>query len=208
MNLAVVLLAAGGSTRLGEPKQLLVYGGRSLLRGAAERALAVAAGGPVAVVLGAGAERLRAELAGLAVEVVENPGWERGMGGSVRSGMARLDELARARGGEEPDGVLLMLCDQPLVGVEALGRVARAWAEVEREDAVAAAAYEGTVGVPTVFGRAYFGALRGLPEEGGAKGLLRRFAEKVVAVPLPEAGVDIDTREQFERLVGGGGSVL
>ena len=198
-RIAVILLAAGGSTRLGSPKQLLVYRGKSLLRRAAESALAVAESGPVAVVLGARAEALRAEVAGLDVRTMENPEWERGMGGSVRRGMERLGEAV-----EKVDGVLLTLCDQPLVGAEALGRLVAVFASAGREDAIVSAAYEGTVGVPVLFGRAYFETLRTLPEDAGAKGLLRRYAERVVAVPLPEGAVDIDTREQYDRLNAAG----
>ena len=199
----MILLAAGGSTRLGSPKQLLVYEGKTLLRRAAEAALA-SGGKPVVVVLGAGAAEARRAVDGLEVTTVENAGWAQGMGGSVRQGMAAVEALWREAGDPGPDGVLLTLCDQPRVGAEALGRIASAFTSARREETIAAAAYEGTVGVPVLFGRAYFEALRTLPEEAGAKGLLRRHAERVVAVPLPEGAVDIDTREQFERLMPGG----
>ncbi len=196
MNVAVILLAAGGSTRLGSPKQLLIYEGKTLLRRAAEAARAVAPG-PVVIVLGAGAERHREELSGLDVVVVENPAWEKGMGSSVRGGMEALLDFERRGGSGE--GVLLTLCDQPLVGAEALRKITAA-AEGCAGEIIVAASYDGTVGVPVWFGRAYFEELRCLPEEEGAKRLLRRHAARVVAVALPEAAVDIDTREQYERL--------
>lgn len=195
MNLAAVLLAAGGSTRLGSPKQLLTYRGRSLLRHAAETLLAVPCN-PVAVVLGARAATLRRELIGLDVLPVLNPAWGQGMGGSVRAGMLELEKAAA------PDAVLLTLCDQPLVGVEALRRMAAAFAQAQGMDAIVAAGYNDTVGVPVLFGRAYLDALRSLPLDAGARPLLRKHAAKVVAVPLPEAAVDIDTREQYARLLG------
>ena len=195
MNIGVILLAAGGSTRLGSPKQLLVYRGKTLLRHAAEAALATG-GRPVAAVLGFGAERLRAELAGLDVRPVDNPDWHRGMGTSVRRGVAALDADA--------DGALLMLCDQPLVTAEKLAMLVAAF----RQNAgagIVAAAYHGTVGVPVLFSRAYFDELRALPDDAGAKPILRRHRDAVLPVPLPEAAVDIDTREQYERLELNGG---
>ena len=199
MNVAVILLAAGGSTRLGSPKQLLTFQGCSLLRRAAAAALATGCR-PVVAVLGAWAETLRAELTGSELTLVENPAWERGMGGSIQRGMEALDRaLAGAEAGE-PDGVLLSLCDQPLVGEEALGRLLTVFQAADRTAAVVAAAYDGTVGVPVVFGRTYFDALRNLPEEAGAKALLKQHAAIVTAVPLPEGAVDIDTREQYDRL--------
>ena len=199
-QVAVILLAAGGSTRLGSAKQSLIYAGRSLLRRAAELARTVAGEGPAVVVLGARAETLRAEVAGLDVETVENPAWERGMGGSVRRGMEAVDAWVAYRPDAKLDGVLLTLCDQPLVDAQALGRLVVAFATASQEDAIAAAVYDGTVGVPVLFGRAYFEALRTLPESAGAKGLLGKHAGRVVAVPMPEGAVDIDTREQYERL--------
>ncbi len=193
MNVACIVLAAGGSTRLGSPKQLLGYGGRTLLRRAAETALATGCR-PVIVVLGSGADRLRSELTGLDVRVVENPDWQRGMGGSVRLGMAALV------GHEETDAVLLTLCDQPLVGAVELRQLTDAWGK-GGACSITAAAYHGTLGVPAVLGREHFAELAALPDASGAKPILQRHAGQVIPVPMPEAAVDIDTREQYERFV-------
>ena len=192
MNIACIVLAAGGSTRLGSPKQLLAYEGRTLLRRAAEAALATTCR-PVVVVLGSGAEILREEVAGLDVRIVVNPAWERGMGGSVRLGMTVLQDEAKT------EAVLLTLCDQPLVGKAQLDRLLHAW-DGGRTCSVAAAAYDETLGVPAVFGREHFAALAALPDALGAKPLLQRHAGRIAAVSLPEAGTDIDTREQYERI--------
>ena len=82
-SVGIVILAAGASTRMGTPKQLLCYAGKSLLRRAAETALA-SQGQPVVVVLGAAGEHCRPELEGLPVRIVENPDWEQGMSASLR----------------------------------------------------------------------------------------------------------------------------
>ena len=188
----VILLAAGGSTRLGSPKQLLTYRGKTLLRHAAETALATGCR-PVVAVLGSGAGRLRAELAGLDVRRVENPDWSRGLGTSVRLGVAALDA--------DTTGALLMLCDQPLVTPEKLALFVAAFRQ-NAERGIVAAAYHDTVGVPALFAAAYFDELRALPDDAGAKPILRRHRDAVLPVALPEAAVDIDTREQYERLAG------
>ncbi len=193
---AVIVLAAGGSTRLGSAKQLLVYQGQTLLRRAAATAVEAAQGGPVVVVLGAGAEAMQGELDGLGVAVVENLDWAQGMGGSVRRGVA-APEVSRVR------GVLLTLGDQPLVGAGELRKIVEAGHGGD-EDVIVAAAYGGTVGVPVWFGRAYLAELGALPEDAGAKGLLRRHGGHVVAVEMPAAAVDVDTREQYEGLLGMG----
>ena len=193
MNLppvGIILLAAGGSTRLGSPKQLLTYRGRTLLRRAAETALATGCG-PVMAVLGSGAERLRAELAGLDVRRVDNPDWTRGMGTSVRLGTAALEA--------DTAGALLMLCDQPLVTAAHLTMLVDAFRQ-QAGAGIVAAAYHDAVGVPVLFSRTYFDELRALPDDAGAKPILRRHRDAVLPVPMPEAAVDIDTRAQYERL--------
>src|SRR5437588_10860570 len=107
-SIGIVILAAGASTRMGTPKQLLRYAGQTLLRRAAETALA-SQGRPVVVVLGAGSERCRPELEGLPVRIVENPGWEQGMSASLRIGIEAL--LVGAE--EALEAVIFMLCAQP-----------------------------------------------------------------------------------------------
>ena len=188
-GVAGILLAAGGSTRLGSPKQGLVYKGRTLLRRAAETLLAAGCR-PVVVVLGAEAGRLTPELAGFDVNTVVNTGWERGMGTSVRLAMSALSP------GPEIEAVLLTLCDQPLIGPGALQRLLAASGQ-----SVAAAEYNGTLGVPAVFGREHCAELTTLPDAAGAKPILQRHAARAVAVPMPEAAVDVDTREQYEQIV-------
>ncbi len=191
MSVACIVLAAGGSTRLGSHKQLLVYEGKTLLRRAAETALATVCR-PVVVVLGAGAEVLRAELVGLDVQIVVNPAWERGMGSSVRLGMEALQNDA--------DAVLLTLCDQPFVDRSALEHLIHAW-DGGRIHSIAAAAYNETLGVPAVFGREHFDELAALPDATGAKPILQRHAARVTAIPVPEAATDIDTREQYGKMI-------
>ena len=194
MPAALVLLAAGGSTRLGSPKQLLTHQGTSLLRRAAQTALATRCR-PVVVVLGSHAEPLTAELTGLPVQILTHPTWSQGMGGSVRLGVA-----AALAAHPAPNAVLLTLCDQPLILPDALERLLAAFDSAARPDAIVAAAYLDTVGVPVLFGPAYFDALLTLAPDAGAKRLLQRHAAQVIPVPLPEAAVDIDTREQYDCL--------
>ena len=187
-KIGAVVLAAGGSTRLGSPKQLLEYQGKTLLRRAVESVLAVGCC-PVLVVLGSGADGLKDELVGLEnMHCVDNPDWGNGMGTSVRLG---VESLVR----DDLDAVMLTLCDQPLIGQEALARLLDAF-----RGGIAAAAYNGTVGVPVVFGRAYFDELSAVPDDAGAKPVLVRHRGSVIEVPMPEAATDIDTWEQYERL--------
>lgn len=189
---AVIVLAAGASTRLGagRSKQLLRYQGRTLLRHSVEQALASSCR-PVIVVLGAEVERCQRELAGLDVHVTINPAWADGMGSSIRAGMTAL--TAAAPGAR---AVVLTLCDQPLVGAAFIDRlVGRYRSEaaknggknaaengeesgdescesVDREITVAAE-YEGRPGVPALFPRSRFAELSRLDGAAGARQLLR-----------------------------------
>ncbi len=198
MRIGSILLAAGGSTRLGSPKQLLTYRGRSLLHRAAEAVLATGCH-PVVAVVGARADEMRAALAGQAVAIIENVQWERGMGSSLRLGLEALLTLASQN---ELDGVLLALCDQPLVEKTQLERLLRAFAQTnETPHPLVAASYDGTHGVPAIFGRCYFRELVALHDAAGAKQVLTAHRHELTEVPLPEASIDIDTREQYEKLI-------
>jgi CTP:molybdopterin cytidylyltransferase MocA len=199
---AAVVLAAGGSARLGRPKQLVVHEGLPLVARAALAALETGAD-PVIVVLGADAPAVRAVLSGIPVIPVVNSEWSGGMGTSLAAGVrAMMEHAPSAR------AVLVMLADQPMVGGATLRRLVDTWAESDARSgngglsaAIAAAAYEDTTGVPAIFGRAHFDALCSLPATSGAARLLRGAEASVSRVPMPEAAIDIDTPDDLERLL-------
>ena len=186
-SLRGLLLAAGGSGRLGLPKQLLEMGGEPLVRRAA-RALAATCDG-VRVVTGADAEAVAGALSGVAVVFSHNPDWSRGLAGSLRVGIRDL--------GEDWDGVLIATCDQPRVTAEDLRRLASAW--VEAPGRPAAAAYRGVTGVPAVFPRPWRDRLLALEGDQGARELLRAGDAEVSAVPMPDAALDVDRAADLAR---------
>lgn len=182
-KIGAILLAAGGSTRLGRSKQLLKFEGETLVRRAA-RILAESSYFPVVVVKGKDAERVDVELVGLPVYSVINDRWSEGMSSSIRTGLARLLEVSR-----DLDGVLITLCDQPKVTGEMLNRFAAKYTETTGP--IVAAAYDGILGVPALFYREIFPDLLRLEGDKGARQLIRDF-KGVEKVDLPEAGFDID----------------
>ncbi|MCP3141444.1 nucleotidyltransferase family protein [Pyxidicoccus xibeiensis] len=193
MTVGVVLLAAGGSSRLGRPKQLVVHQGQTLVRRAAEAALSVD-GGPVVVVLGAQHEAVGAELAGLAVRTVVHADWAAGPGGSLRAGLRALtsDETG------DVEAVVVLLCDQLRVDAAHLRALVATWRHTGC--AVVASAYDGARGVPALFSRTVFAELEALQPEQGARGVIARDASRVAEVPLPGGDEDVDTAADLARL--------
>lgn len=182
-KVGVAILAAGASRRLGEPKQLLRLSGKSLLRRAAENALAANAECVVAV-LGAFAEKIKPELDGLAVRIVENRDWQEGIASSIRAAIGALQA-------ERVDAALLMLCDQPFISRAFLQKLIAAWRTSKVP--IVASGYSDAVGAPALFDSALFNALLQLRGESGARQLIRQHRHDIV--PCPEGFVDIDTPE-------------
>ncbi len=184
------MLAAGGSSRLGTPKQLLRIQGRRLLSRAIDSAEAVTPG-RVVVVLGADALRMRSLVRRHHPGTcsVDNSRWAEGMAGSLRVGLAVLPASASA--------ALLMVSDQPAVDRASLRRLVRAWRR--RTGKAAVAAYEGVTGVPAILPRALWRQARRLGGDSGARGLLRGDRIAVTEVNMPEAAWDIDMREDLRH---------
>lgn len=187
-----VLLAAGASLRMGQPKQLLPIAGRPLIARAATAALASPAQ-LVIVVLGANEDKVRPALAGLPVTIAINPEWREGMAASIRAGLDMIEKICPAL-----DAVLLAPVDQPAFSSTAIARLAVAFASSSNR--IAAARYGGRFGTPAIFGRVHFEALKALRGDEGARALLRIHSETVAAIDLPELAVDIDTPADYERL--------
>lgn len=197
MRVGVVLLAAGGSSRLGRPKQLLVHQGKTLVRRAAEAAVAANCG-PVVVVLGAQAEAVTAELAGLPVRTVQNANWGAGMGSSLRVGLKTLDTEETTGADPVVDAALVMLCDQLRVDAGHLRALVEAFTRTRAP--LVASGYEGTRGVPALFSRVLFPELEALASDQGAKGVIAREPSRVKEVALAGGSEDIDTAEDITRL--------
>jgi molybdenum cofactor cytidylyltransferase len=192
-----IVLAAGQSARLGRAKQLLPYAGATLLaqaiasvRGAAPRRLLV--------VLGSGAARIRGSSIGGRGDIVlvDNPDWPAGPGTSIRAGVAALAGLPPAA------GVLLAVCDQPLVPAAHFSKLRELF--LGAPDHVVASSYAGTVGVPAIFPRDHLGQLRALPAGAGAKSVIERSRARALHVACPEAATDIDTEADYDRLLARG----
>lgn len=196
-TIGALVLAAGGSSRMGRPKQLIEFRGRTLVRNAT---LAALRGGcrPVWVVLGAHAARVRREVADLEARIVVHRGFRAGLASSIRRGLAEL-----RRGAESPEAVMLLLCDQPWLSGVVVRRLARAWLRAARHEGITMAAceYSGTLGTPAVFAREEFPRLAALGGDRGAKALLLGSAKRVVRVSWERGAIDLDSERRL-RLPG------
>jgi molybdenum cofactor cytidylyltransferase len=180
-----VILAAGASTRLGTPKQLLVIDGKPLLVRAVEATLASPAW-PVVVVLGANAEKIRPVLARFPLLITENPAWSEGMASSIRAGVTTLQQFSRAL-----DAALIALCDQPAFSTATIAQLVAAQQTTGRS--IVAARYSGRHGAPALFLREHFSTLAHLTGEEGARALLNENPDRVASVDLPALAHDLDT---------------
>lgn len=186
MKFAALVLAAGASTRLGEPKQMVQLGGTNGNERLLERAVRIASEArcsPVVVVLGARAGEILETCHLEGAIIVLNEGWAEGMGSSIRAGMAVLaSDIA---------GVILMTCDQPAVTVEHLGTLIMHGLESGEP---VASSYAGRRGVPAFLPVGLFAALGQLHGDEGARSLLAASRR----VDLPGGELDVDTRELLE----------
>lgn len=191
-HVAAVILAAGGSSRFGQPKQLLSFRGETLVR----RAVRVATDSgcaPVIVVVGESGPAIRVELRETPAVIIENPEWKRGLGTSVRRGTQFVIESAPA-----VHALVLLVCDQPLVESSTIAALV---AEHERSGKpIVASSYADTLGVPALFDRSCFGALLALPDDSGAKSLIAARPDDVASVPFEAGAIDVDTPADFQRL--------
>jgi molybdenum cofactor cytidylyltransferase len=183
---AVMILAAGASSRLGTPKQMLPVNGETLLARAARTALA-AHPDRVVVVLGAHADACQLALAGLPVEIVVHSGWAEGQASSLRAGLAHLQAT-----GAPPDAAVIMLCDQPRVSHELLSTL-RARYRATGAPVVASRYDNGVVGPPALFDRSLFAELHALTGDVGARRVIEAHVARLETIPFPGGTIDIDT---------------
>jgi len=190
--IGIIVLAAGAARRMNEPKQLLRFDGKTLLRRAAETAVA-SIYEPTIVVLGANFEKTKAEIADLPVEIVFNADWPRGLSASIKAGLENLLKIA-----PEIAAAVITLADQPLVTANHLNLLAEKFYQTNTP--VIAAVYNETCGVPALFTRAVFDDFKALSGDKGAKAIIEKHRAVRATVDLPAAEFDIDTPEDFSKL--------
>jgi molybdenum cofactor cytidylyltransferase len=189
---ALILLAAGASTRLGQPKQNLVFQNKTLLERAIETAVDTECR-PIFVVLGANVDETDFGIKSEKVKFIFNSNWEEGMASSIRLAISEIEKH------EEISNVLLMLCDQPFVTSKLIADILLKQQETGK--AIAACKYGETIGVPALFTKTLFCELLLLTGQEGAKKILKDHLQDVVTIPFDKGNIDIDTQEDYNRLI-------
>lgn len=180
-----VILAAGGSTRMGEPKQLLEVGSELLVHAAVRAALE---GGcdPVCVVTGHARAEVEAAVCDLRPLLVHNEYWQRGMGSSIRLGVRAVQPVS---------AVVVLASDQPAVTGETIRALIECHAQVGQP--IVASHYSDTLGIPALFGQSCFMELQSLPDERGAKAVIEALPTRVMPFHFPGGAFDLDTPEDL-----------
>lgn len=182
--LACVILAAGGSTRMGRPKPLIPLEGEPLIVRTVR--VARAAGfADIRVVMRPEDLDVRRTLSPLGIHPIAHPGWREGLGSSIALGALSLPQGT--------PGVLFLACDQPAVNEGILVRLVEAF---EGPASKVASAYDFTLGIPALFGSDWFPQLQSLSGDRGAKDLLREGDVKTI--PFEAGAFDLDTPEDLE----------
>ncbi len=200
MSIAAIILAAGASRRLGQPKQLVIHHGETLLA----RTLRITQstiGGPVVVVLGASAGQIRSAIDFSNAQIVDNPHWEQGIASSIQAGLNFIEENESAAAPTE--GVLILTCDQPHLTEEHLANLLKEFlmqSGPQQESIIAVSAYAGVVGTPAIFPRSLFANLNALVGDEGARSLLRNPTCRIIQIELPGGELDIDLQDDLQHL--------
>ena len=188
----IIILAAGASTRLGKPKQLLQYRGKTLLAHAINEAVNSNADA-VVVVLGKDANLFKKELDEKKVRVAINSSWEEGMASSLRLG---LDTLLN----DKPyiDAVIFMVCDQPHVLSSILNDLIITQQKTTKQ--IVTSNYGDSMGPPSLLHKKYFEELMKLSGDAGARKIIQKNMNDVATILFPEGNIDIDTEEDYKKL--------
>jgi molybdenum cofactor cytidylyltransferase len=186
-----IILAAGSSSRLGTPKQTILYEGKTLLQRAAEAAQGAGCD-PVIIVLGAHENAILAHFSYKSAIIVHNYNWHEGMGTSIAVGMDALLQVDNT-----VDTVIIMVCDQPFADAALLRELIEHQKQTGK--GIAASAYADTMGVPALFDKKYFNTLMELGGDEGAKKIMLLHKEDVTLISFEKGVVDIDTVEDVEE---------
>ena len=189
----IIILAAGSSSRMGQPKQLLELEGQNLLQRTIQTSQKVK-NTEIVLVLGANKDKILSEISNINISIAFNEEWETGMASSIRKGLQKILEINSSL-----KAVIILLCDQPFLSSDLINQLIET--HIEYPHKMIASEYNQSLGVPVLFPKNYFSELLTLQGQAGAKKIIQKNQKEVIAVPFPKGNIDIDTPEDYEKLI-------
>ncbi|MEO7975577.1 nucleotidyltransferase family protein [Flavobacterium sp.] len=189
----IIILAAGSSSRLGEPKQLLAYNNTNLLKNTLTAANLVL-NAAVILVTGSNRKLIEEQLDSTQIKISFNADWESGMSSSIVKGINDLLLIL-----PDAEKCIVSVCDQPFISNSVFESLLEKYHKTQK--GIVASAYAETLGTPVLFDRKYFKELLHLKGKEGAKKIINKFLNDTVAVPFKKGNIDIDTQEDYNRLI-------
>jgi molybdenum cofactor cytidylyltransferase len=187
----IIILAAGNSTRMGEPKQLMMYKNKTFLQhiiGEAKNANLE----PLICVTGYQSDHITKSISVMNTDIVYNEDWSDGMGTGIAAGIKRL--LL-----SDVDSVILAVSDQPHISSELFLNMEKL--KETSGKGIVACSYASTLGTPVLFGKRYFNDLKSLSGDEGAKKIVKMNIPDVCTIEFEKGNIDIDTKEDYEKLI-------
>lgn len=191
-HIAVLIMAAGSSSRMGEPKQLLKWKDVTLIENSINKVLQMQISKPI-VVIGANSKKISPKIEPYSIEVIHNPNWARGLGNSIAFGVNHI------KNNYQMDGVLMVLADQPLIKASYLIAMLDLF-QISKDQIIATQYKNGKLGVPALFDRCYFNELSTIDGDKGAKSILKKHSNSVIKMKLATNVFDVDTEEDYRKL--------
>ncbi|MEC3874370.1 nucleotidyltransferase family protein [Chryseobacterium salviniae] len=192
-NTGIIVLAAGNSSRMGSPKQLLLYQGKTLLERITDTALEVFDPNQIVLVLGACHHEIASVIKNRNIHIVINENWESGMASSIQTGMKKLSVLF-----PEMERCFISVCDQPYLTSDLFSKMLQLQETSGKE--IVVTKYADTLGVPVLFSKKYFKPLMELTGEQGAKKIIQQNMNDVEPFEFEKGAVDIDTPSDYNHL--------
>ena len=192
-KIAILILAAGGSSRMGSPKQLLKWKNSNLLNHTIYKAIELNLK-EIVVVLGANADMIIPKINQSKVNILINKDWKNGLGSSISAGITYINKSF-----QNIDAALIMLSDQPLIEFDHYLKLIKYFSS-KNKTIVATKYNDSKLGVPALFDKIYFKDLIDLNLDFGAKQLISRYSENVISIENEQSRFDIDTPEQYQNL--------
>ncbi len=188
---AIMILAAGASSRMGEAKQLISYKGKALINHIIDESK-IECISRTLVVLGAHADRISRSITSDNVEIIDNPNWQEGMSSSIRVGINKISEDSSI------EGCIISLVDQPFINKKVFQSLIDTYKESWKD--IVASDYGNTIGPPVFISRSYFNKLHHLKGDSGAKQIITQNQGDVAYIEFKKGIYDLDTQEDLSIL--------